>query len=103
MELTIEKNIKNNMNDLFLDLRELEELNSDLLAMVIFKGKFIKIKIKSKSDPTCWCELPVMLIDNNAWYAQKEIYAMRDIVDILCYLNRFYGVRKAVLGKLAKL
>ena len=102
MELTFEKNIKNNMNDLFSNLRELEELNSDLLVIVTFDGAFVKIKIKNKSDPYCWCDLPIMLIDNDSRYTRNEIGTAQGIVDILIDLNRFYGVRKAVLGKLAK-
>ena len=102
MELTFEKNIKNNMNDLFSNLRELEELNSDLLVIVTFDGAFVKIKIKNKSDPYCWCDLSIMLIDNDSRYTRNEIGTAQGIVDILIDLNRFYGVRKAVLGKLAK-
>lgn len=93
---------KERFNSLMDSLRELEDLNSDLLVMVTFDSAFVKIKIKSKSDPYCWCDLPIMLIDHDSRYTRNEIGTAQGIVDILVDLNRFYGVRKAVLGKLAK-
>nr|DAR49044.1 MAG TPA: hypothetical protein [Caudoviricetes sp.] len=93
---------KERLNSLMDSLRELEDLNSDLLVIITFDGAFVKIKIKSKSDPYCWCDLPIMLIDHDSRYTRNEIGTAQGVVDILIDLNRFYGVRKAVLGKLAK-
>ena len=93
---------KKRFNSLMASLCKLEDLNSDLLAIVTFDGEFVKIKIKSKSDPYCWCDLPIMLIDHDSRYTHNEIGTAQGIVDILIDLNRFYSIRKAVLGKLAK-
>ena len=91
--------VKANFNILMNSLRNLENLNSDLLAEVTIEDGFVRIAIRSKSDTRCTYFLRCLIVCD-AHFASEEIFKTQELVDLLINLNRYYHVRKAALGKL---
>ena len=93
--------VKANFNILMNSLRNLEDLNSDLCVEVTIEENFVRIVIRSKSDPSCSYFLRILAVWD-ACFAMNEISRAQELVDLLINLNRYYRVRKATLGKLVE-
>ena len=91
--------LKEIFNSLMNLLKKLESLNSDLLAEVTIEKDIVRILARSKSDPSCQCYLCTIFACDGAYF-NNEISRAQELVDLLINLNRYYHVRKAVLGKL---